>query len=345
MTLPAAGDLEIKRIGASMVIGRDDILIRSWSNENRIKKMELAGYRTTDVRGGVYVHLVYKDPQRQPEKFLVPTGKRTAAFREALAPLIDLDARDRQSALEAIRQSELWGRSPEERMQALENEKRLVTAANVVGGGVAAWALLFPHPRAWVMAACIAVVAALMLATAFKEGRWRLSSDKNDPRPSPALGLIACVIGLAVRAMFDVDTFDWRQSAAIAAIGGAIGGFALPLLFEEQRKLSAKIVGALASFAFSFGAINAADTLLDTAPAQVFKAELSDKYVTHGRSTSYTWVLGPWGPSAGGSESVDSALYDQVNVGDSVCVYFHPGALHLRWYTIDACGARKSAAP
>jgi hypothetical protein len=36
---------------------------------------------------------------------------------------------------------------------------------------------------------------------------------------------------------------------------------------------------------------------------------------------------------------VPSRTYDALNVGDSVCIALHPGALGLSWFTADACPA------
>ncbi len=147
----------------------------------------------------------------------------------------------------------------------------------------------------------------------------------------------AWTAGVAARALFDVDMFDWQPWLEAAAIAGAVGAVAMPMLFPELKSAGAMITVGICAFAFGLGCVGSADTILDRGEAQIYKAQIVEKYVTHGKSTSYTWVLGAWGPITGTRESVDSDLYDQLQVGDMACVHFHPGALRLRWYTISTC--------
>jgi hypothetical protein len=239
--------------------------------------------------------------------------------------------------MEAIRQSDLWGLRAEDRLANLAAEKRIVLGVNIVACAIAAWTLFYPHPRMWALAACGAAFGLVLAASVFKQGRWRVNLNKNDPRPSVAIAMFACIVGVAARAVFDVDMFDWQPWLGGGALVGLVGARAMPMQFGELKSRGAIITVALSAFALGVGLIGAADTLLDRSEAQIYKAALVDKYVSHGRSTSYTWVLGPWGPSRGGSQSVDSDLYDQLNTGDVACVYFHPGALAMRWYTVSSC--------
>ncbi len=339
---PAGNDLEIRgSFGAHTVIGRSAIFVRTWRGQERnIGKLELAGYRTGVGRGVVYFYLVPLDPLQKKITVAVASGKKDRVVA-ALAPLKDLDAADLAAATEAIRQSDSWGLRPEERMANLATEKRVVLGVNILAGVIAAWALLYPHPRMWAIAACAAAVVLVLVATVLKQGRWRINLNKNDPRPSVAIALLACIIGVAARAAFDVDTFDWQPWLAAAALVGVAGAVVMPMLFAELKSKGALVTVAIFAFVFGVGCIGAANTLFDHSTAQIYKAELVDKYETHGRSTSYTWVLAPWGPSHGGSEGVDSDLYDQLNTGEVACVYFHPGALHMRWYTVSTCAWEK----
>jgi hypothetical protein len=324
--------------GSNTTIGRDAITLNSWGGGARtIRKMELAGYRTGAARGVTYVFLVSRDPGAKKIRFSVKNAKAGLALA-ALAPLQDLDAADIASATEAIRQSDLWGSSPEHRLAALASEKRVVLALNWAGGLLGAWALLYPHPREWVIGACAAAVVGLLLATAFKQGRWRIDLNKNDPRPSVAIALFACIAALGARALFDVSMFDWQPWLGAGALAGVIGAAVLPLVYPELKRTGAMIVAASSAFVFGMGCAGAADTMFDNAPSQVFKAQIVQKYESQGRTTSYNWVLGPWGPSSGGAQDVGGDLYDQLNVGDEACVYFHPGALRMRWYVVSTCG-------
>jgi len=61
-------------------------------------------------------------------------------------------------------------------------------------------------------------------------------------------------------------------------------------------------------------------------------------YETHGRSGSFNLRLAPWGP-LGYYDDVDvpKSIYEQVKVGDEICVGLHPGFLHSPWYILQPC--------
>ena len=336
----APGEIEVgASLGVRARIASAAITLQSWRGQARtIQKMELAGYRTSVGRGVTYFYLIPRDPGAQKFRFSAPNSSAPMVVR-ALAPLKDLDAADRTSATEAIRQSDLWGLNPDQRMTALAHERRLVLALNWLGGLIGAWALIYPQPRAWAIGACVVGPVAVLVATALKQGRWRIDFNKNDPRPSAAIALLACVAGVGARAIFDVNMFDWQSWLGVGALVGASAAFVLPGFYAELKPTAAMITLGVVAFVFGLGCAGVVDTMFDVAPAHIFKAEIVDKYESHGRSTSYTWMLGPWGPSKGGAQDVDHDIFDQLNVGDAACVYFHPGALGMRWYVVSMCPA------
>ena len=87
------------------------------------------------------------------------------------------------------------------------------------------------------------------------------------------------------------------------------------------------------------------DIQLDFSPGDVTAVPVTGKFVTHGRhSHSYNLNLPAWGPRLGpNSIEVSSATYQAVNVGDSVCLTLHPGAIGLPWFTSALCPNAKPA--
>lgn len=72
----------------------------------------------------------------------------------------------------------------------------------------------------------------------------------------------------------------------------------------------------------------------------MFQTQVVEMHVSHGRSTTYSATLAPWGPETGdNNHSISSDLYDQLQPGGQACVVLHPGALHLRWFVIGTCSA------
>jgi hypothetical protein len=100
------------------------------------------------------------------------------------------------------------------------------------------------------------------------------------------------------------------------------------------------IVLALTGAALGYGAPALVDTRFDASPPQPFRVAISAMYVSHGKSTSYSLRLAPWGPRTQGStESVAASLYNRLKPGDEVCVGLRRGALGVPWFVVHLCPA------
>jgi hypothetical protein len=89
---------------------------------------------------------------------------------------------------------------------------------------------------------------------------------------------------------------------------------------------------------YGTGAINAINTLPDRSLPRLYRTEVLEKYVTHGRSASFNLRLEPWGPIAYRDDVVvPQRVYQQVKLGDQICIGLHSGFLHAPWYTLAPC--------
>jgi hypothetical protein len=334
MTAPG-GTLEIKGwLGRKTVVTPDAIEITHNGQTQRIPKNFIKGYRTASSRSfTVFTLDLLNEPK--PIKFNVANG-RAGQMRAALSGVQDLDAADRAAAEEAIRNDEAFGTSREERAQTLQNERRLALIVNCVCGLIAAWALIFPYPYALSVIVCAASGPLALALTYVKQARWYLVPRKNDPHPSVAIGVFASALGVGLKALLDVSVLDWSQLWLIAVLGGLVLTAAVLAIFNaaQIKYWPAAFVGV----AYLFGVVAQADALLDSAPGETFQAQVISTYVSHGRSTSYSATLGPWGPeTTDNTHDVSPALYAHLSFQREACVTLHPGALHLRWYAISTC--------
>jgi hypothetical protein len=98
------------------------------------------------------------------------------------------------------------------------------------------------------------------------------------------------------------------------------------------------ILMAVIGAALGYGAPAVIDIRFDGAAPQPYRATVSSMFITHGKSTSYTLRLSPWGPKTQENPvSVASSFYRRVSQGDQVCIALHPGALALPWYEVHLC--------
>ncbi len=73
----------------------------------------------------------------------------------------------------------------------------------------------------------------------------------------------------------------------------------------------------------------------DFADSTPYPTTLLGKDITHGKYTSFWFVLSPWGPVTDRkSYVVGKKTYSQYQVGDPVTINWHPGALGISWYSI-----------
>jgi hypothetical protein len=174
---------------------------------------------------------------------------------------------------------------------------------------------------------------------------YALGKPKKDPRADTIFAFLASAIGLmmggiTVKFVSLVPLLMWMALVLVVLCGAffamgqkgprAQGAVLLPLIF-----------GAM----YAFGLIAIADTQLDKGTPTNYRTQVLDKHITRGKSTSYYLDLAPWGPFAQAkSLNVPIRVYDSTELGDTVCLVLHPGALHAAWYKRVECG-RESDSP
>jgi hypothetical protein len=218
---------------------------------------------------------------------------------------------------------------------------------SIIGGALGLFVALWhdrPHPL-WLgaLAAVLIltiplVVLGLVLASpaSFEVGRTRRGLN-----PLVALPFVALLFSNLYHAQ--IDPF-WPALPAVLAVV-----VVLPLAWSVRNAPrvaspgTALTVVTICAAIYGYGATSVVDIQLDFSAGAVTPVQVLDKHVFHGRrSTSYNLYLPAWGPRAGpNSIEVSSATYHAVNIGESVCITLHPGAIGLPWFTSAACSDPK----
>jgi hypothetical protein len=157
-------------------------------------------------------------------------------------------------------------------------------------------------------------------------------------------GLIALpFVALLFSNLYHAQMDPWQPAlpAALAAV------VVLPLAWNIRNApglsspLGMLTVVTVCAALYGYGATSVIDIQLDFSPGAVTPVQILDKHETHGRrSHSYYLSLPAWGPRTGPNAiEVSAATYGALNIGDSVCVTQHPGALGLAWFTSGLCPA------
>lgn len=261
------------------------------------------------------------------------------AFRAWMGKMPNLDEKDREALLGEIAQKQELGATPEERLKALKTAKVWSISLAVVGVAAAGLLALGPpalHTLMAVVLAATPVAAALLLHrqpllyAAFKQ--------KSDPRAEMSFVLLIAAFGLLIHAsglhLVRVEPLLWIAAPATLA---CLWGFA------GANRAAAGRFGiwlglGMFSCLYGYALAMVADTVDDGRVAAAYRAEVLAKHVSHGRSTSYSLTLAPWGPrTEDESVGVSQHTYDMVEIGDEACIEEHAGNLHVAWFRVVAC--------
>lgn len=341
LTLGSIGGL-VYAFRARITIGRDAIELRRLFRTIRLNRCDILGRRYNVGRGGTkYPVLVLRHGASlvlQPDDFGLDGW-----FDAWFLALPDLDAADRTAALDAVAKDASLGATVRERLDRLAAARRLSKILNLLALAMGAWALVFPRPYQWAVAALALLpwVAAGMLWS--RPNLYQVDFRPGDVK-APLFGLIlAPVAVLGMRALLDVTLIDlkalcvWGMVAGLAtflALVAAPHGETGP---SSQRKALALIL--LPFFlAYGISLVALVDTAWDEASPVLYKATITGKYVHRGKSRSYYLELSPWNPGIDENEiRVPGHYYYSVEKGDAICVRLHPGVFGLRWVGVGGC--------
>lgn len=186
------------------------------------------------------------------------------------------------------------------------------------------------------MYALIAVPLVAGLAVLLSGGRWRLFDERGGIR-------LSSIVLLPVMVLFVHGFTGGGMIAWQVPVAEAIGvGLVMRLAFAAaERRLRPKVaaVGGAACMAFAWAAGLQLNDLLDRATPTVTPVQVVARYQTgDSRHRNYGLNLSPWGPYGNTHPyKVTKELYQKVKVGDTVCVYRHPGALGWPYISLAKC--------
>jgi hypothetical protein len=264
-----------------------------------------------------------------------------AAVMRWLDGLPDLDDVEHAASEKALLGDVRLGDTPQARRTRLDRLHGVAKAVNILcllAAFVVGFGFAEPNLVVWAIAgAAPLLVLLVMLATERMTTIW---IGRGEARPKLG-GPLFVAAAPGVRLLLHPHIID-AGAAALQVFGLGFAALVLFLLVDRPRThvVPAIVTGALLFVVWAAGAVIGADRLFDHAPAQAFRAQVTDKHISHARRGWFDYYyieLAPWGPEAQGQELEDRGLYDAVDVGQSVCLRLHPGALGLRWYEAAPC--------
>jgi hypothetical protein len=221
---------------------------------------------------------------------------------------------------------------------ALAIEPRKVSKALLVGALVTGtWVLVYPHPftLALGVAAIIPWLALWLL--------WRFpDSFEADVagRPTAKADLLGALVMpgviLCFRAWFNEDLTDPTQPIW-PAVAGAM--FTAACLWFSSASLRERpqywAIAALMLALYPAALIPIVNQGFDQSEPRVSHLQVVSTRYTTGKGASQYFTLADWSPDSRTREvRVSSALFQRTAPGQMVCVFRHPGALKMEWYSL-----------
>jgi len=221
--------------------------------------------------------------------------------------------------------------------------KRLVSLGDVVATLLAIWTIFWPTPY-YVLIACCFILPLLAICLDVWIGgalTWDTIAYRRNPLSFAPI-LLMPALALGCRALGDFNFLNWQTHVAwsllVAAIIGGSACWLVPQARSSSRQLSNICLFALA---FGYAAVTFADTLLDPFATRTMSATVHDKYVhvsggVHGFSFWYNVSVAP-SPPGWTWILVRPDIYDELHIGERVCVNHGSGLLGIGWLEVRPC--------
>jgi hypothetical protein len=270
----------------------------------------------------------------------IPTSRKfDAVFTDWFGAIPDTDVEAAKALEEQVRNDPSLGDTPEERLAALASARRLGKFAGISVVGLYFWGIVYPQPYGLLLAVLVTIPWAVLVIAARRPLLYSLGEIQDKSRPNLTPLIVGPGLVLFARALHDVHLLDWHAAATLT-LALAVAYVVVLLRVRPaflQRGWMTLLAGVL-MLPYGYGATLLANAELDRSAVVVYPTRIEHTRVSAGRSRTPYVTVAAWGDRASPEEvSVSWDLYNQVAVGDEVCVRQRSGALRMSWYVVGLC--------
>ena len=319
-----------------LIIQEDCIKSISTFSNRELEFDEIKGFTVNE-------QYIFVEPKNKGKK-RIKISKYIGGYSEVLHWISqnfpDLDLQNEIEEEQEILNNENIGWTKEIREKKLKKARQYSKLINWAAGITAAWTYFYPTPYQYSILTAMIIPIIALLVVKFSDGLIRVDEKKGSAYPSVIYAFVYPSFGLMLRAFLDFDIFDYSNvwlSTIIITIA-----FLFVLLNKQQeiiikKKLDFLTISCFAFFlfAYSFGTVIHINCYYDNSEVEFFTAKVLDKRVSSGKSTSYYLELSPWGQQNEVDEvSVGKGLYNRIETGGEVTIYFRNGKLDIPWFKV-----------
>ncbi len=220
---------------------------------------------------------------------------------------------------------------------------QLATILNILALILFVWSMVpKPHDIDLIVMLTLLPCLALALKAKFPDD-YGIYWMRKDPAPNISKLLIVPGVALMISTARSFQVVDQKLAFFMAAVLVSIIHLIIRKIesrVQQQVEFRKKLVLALLLIPYGYGVVVEADTRFDHYDPNIYKVAVLGKYNIPGRHSIWNLRLEPWEyADTVRNIQVPQAIYDAVKEGDKVCIHLHPGALNVKWYDVNACGA------
>lgn len=330
--------------GKIVTLTRDTIRVPRGPRLAVVHRDHITGWRIVNTRNSKVIQVEWREPGSGKTltagipMYFVPD----AAFTDWFKDIPNLDEVEKASSIQEVEQDARLGSTPADRVERVARAREIARVLKIAGFIALGWAFFFPRPYVPAIVA-VAALPWIALWLAWKDSAFSVEDvGKNDARANVGVLLWAPGMVIAVRALYDIRLVHPFQVMVPALVFLALMLGCLLWASPSYRK---KVGGLLMMAAFlctyTAGTIAIANTLLDHRQPERYRLQVLNKRTQGRKRPTQYFTLPSWGPYAHENQiEVSRRLFRETEVGQSVCIQLHPGAIGLDWYSVrslDAC--------
>ena len=330
MTTVLVGPRIVQVLRSFLRIENDRFVLRTFGQPREILFSEIKGYRLAEKQP---LRLVYKDESKKDaaiQKTFNDFQEIKSFIAEKFIDLDELEAREEEKKI--LENTEL-GLTEEERKASLKKVKWTVWA--LTGGAFVVSALmLYPKLSTVAFTICVAYPLIVMFYFVHAKGLVDFFKRPKSQKPTVFPALLFPVIMLIVRTNVDFDFVSYEELFVFSAVIAVLTGLTIALRVENIRKRTNELFfGVILSGVYAFGVLATINCVYDQSASQVFHTTVSNKTISHGRSTDYFLWIPATGPLHEETKtSVPRRMYETIQIKDEINLHVHTGTLGMPWY-------------
>lgn len=233
------------------------------------------------------------------------------------------------------------GWSQEERETRLGKAVKVARVLNVTAILSAIWYFFVPVMQVLALTGVILTPLAVVAAVKWSGGLIRYNERKYSVLPHVFFALLFPCMSICLRSILDYELIEydsaWRATLPVLGVllivvfSGRSGfRFSKPVHYVEAAVIAAFFL------AYSYGTVTALNAALDRSAPVEYRAIVTGKRISSGKTTSYYLELSPWGPRTEKEEIfVSSDQYEEYGEGEELTVSTQNGFFGIQWFYVD----------